>query len=253
MRINILSDLHLRQGSLAPPRTDADVVILAGDVDRPEQAIAWAGEIRQPVIYVPGNHEFYGSSLPATLAEIKSRAADTRIRVLDCEEWAFGGVRFLGATLWTDFALAGTGAKRAAALTEARKLMRDFSRIESTEKPGAKFTPLESMHLFREHSAWLTRKLAERFDGPTVVITHHAPSTLSIHPRYAGSALNGGFVSDLEYLMGRERVVLWVHGHTHNSFDYRVRGTRVICNPRGYARGDVNENPEFDPALIVSV
>lgn len=253
MRLNILSDLHLRQGGLAPPRTRADAVILAGDVARPEQAIAWARAFRQPVIYVLGNHEFYGSSLPATLAQLRSLAAGTDVYVLDRQVLVLDGVRFLGATLWSDFKLAGEGAARERAIAEATRLVRDFSVIDSTENPGTKFTPLESIRVFRQHAKWLRQELAEPFDGPTVVITHHAPSPRSVHPRFASSPLNGAFVSDLEPLMGGERAVLWVHGHTHDSFDYTVRGTRVLCNPRGYARDGVNENALFDPGLVVDV
>jgi hypothetical protein len=131
--------------------------------------------------------------------------------------------------------------------------MRDFSRIESTDKPGTPYTPEESVRVFLRHRDWLTRKLSEHFDGPTVVVTHHGPSTRSIHPRFAGSPLNNGFVSNVESLMDAQRVALWVHGHTHDSFDYAVRGTRVVCNPRGYARDGINENPSFDPELIVEI
>ena len=85
------------------------------------------------------------------------------------------------------------------------------------------------------------------------MITHHAPSRQSIHPRYADSLLNACFVSDAEHLVSGERAQLWIHGHTHDSFDYVVHGTRVVCNPRGYAKNGVNENPHFDPNLIVEV
>ena len=84
------------------------------------------------------------------------------------------------------------------------------------------------------------------------MITHHAIGP-SIHPRYAGSLLSACFVSDAEHLVNGEREQLWIHGHTHDSFDYVVGGTRVICNPRGYAKNGVNENPHFDPDLIVEV
>src|SRR4051794_28200811 len=102
MKLNILSDLHLSQGDLATPGSDADLVILAGDIGRPGRAIGWASRIARPVLYVPGNHEFYGGSIEGTAAELKRLAAGTSIRVLDCEQAVIGGVRFLGATLWTD-------------------------------------------------------------------------------------------------------------------------------------------------------
>ena len=251
VRLNILSDLHLSQEGLPLPQTNADIVILAGDIARPPRAIEWARGLAQPVVYVPGNHEFYGSSLPATTASLKALADGSGIHVLQQDELFLYGVRFLGATLWTDFMLGGDGPPRALAMTQAVGFMRDFSRIESTDKPGTPYTPEESACVFQRHRDWLARKLSEHFDGPTVVVTHHGPSTRSIHPRFAGSPLNNGFVSNLESLMGAERVVLWVHGHTHDSFDYTVRGTRVVCNPRGYARNGINENAAFNPELVL--
>ena len=113
------------------------------------------------------------------------------------------------------------------------------------------FSPADSAAQFQQSTRWLERKLDEPFDGKTVVITHHAPSMKSIHPRFAESLLNACFVSDAEYLLGGDRVSLWIHGHTHDSFDYSVDGTRVICNPRGYAKHGVNENAAFDAAFVV--
>jgi predicted phosphodiesterase len=248
MRLNVLSDLHLSRGPLAIPDTDADVVVLAGDIARPKDAIAWASRFAKPVLYVPGNHEFYGGSIEGTVAELRRLCAGTGIRLLDDEELVLGGVRFLGTTLWTDFMLFGEGEKRAAAMREAQRFMRDFSAIRLGDAP---FTPQVSAALFARHAGWLAARLAQPHAGPTVVITHHAPSRLSIHPRFAGSLLNACFVSDAQALAGAERACLWIHGHTHDSFDYQLNGTRVLCNPRGYAKDGVNENPAFNPYLVV--
>src|SRR5512135_2462248 len=109
MKLNILSDLHLGLGVLDPPCNDADVVILAGDIARPKDAVAWASGLSKPVLYVAGNHEFYGGSIDATLAELRKLGAGTRIRLLDDDEVVLDGVRFLGSTLWTDFMLFGGG------------------------------------------------------------------------------------------------------------------------------------------------
>jgi predicted phosphodiesterase len=248
MIINILSDLHLSRGPLATPENDADAVVLAGDIARPEEAVSWASRLPKPVLYVPGNHEFYGGNIAGTVAQLKARCAGTRIHVLDNDQIVLGGVRFLGTTLWTDFMLFGAGELRAAAMREATRFMRDFATIRAGD---ALFTPADSAALFRRDAAWLERKLSQPYDGPTVVITHHAPSRNSIHPRFAGSLLNACFVSDADSLLDAGRVRLWVHGHTHDSFDYVVNGTRVLCNPRGYAKDGANENPLFDPNLRV--
>ena len=253
MKLNILSDLHLGLGTLEPPATDADVVILAGDISRPREAIAWASQLQKPVLYIAGNHEFYGGSLPGTLEALKTFAASSGVRVLDDEEIVLGGVRFLGTTLWTDFMLFGAGPTRDAAIHDAHRFMRDFSRIRTDDVAREVFTPQDAAARFRVHRAWLAARLSEPSSLPTVVITHHAPSRRSIHPRFADSLLNACFVSDLEGLMDGDRAALWIHGHTHDSFDYTVNGTRVVCNPRGYAKDGVNENALFDPNLVIDV
>lgn len=253
MKLNILSDLHLSVCGFERPENDADVIILAGDIARPREAVAWARKFGKPVLYVPGNHEFYGGALDGVAAELERLAADTCIRVLDNVETVIGRVRFLGTTLWTDFELFGEGESRSAAMAQGRELMRDFSRIRLTEGSNTAFSPQDCVALFEQGAKWLDAKLDTAHEGPTVVITHHAPSRKSIHPRFARSLLSACFASDAERLLGGTRVQLWVHGHTHDTFDYVVNGTRVICNPRGYAKDGLNENPRFDPNLIVEV
>ncbi|HEY2927532.1 metallophosphoesterase [Piscinibacter sp.] len=253
MNLNILSDLHLGFGALDRPENNADVVVLAGDISRPREAAAWALRFDKPVLYVPGNHEFYGSSIEGAADELKRLCAGTHVHVLDNREIVIGRVRFLGATLWSDFELFGQGERMAAAKDEARRLIRDFSRIRFGASANALFTPEDSAALFKRHASWLDDRLKATHAGPTVVITHHAPSRKSIHPRFSDSLLNACFVSDAEHLVGANRVQLWIHGHTHDSFDYLLNGTRIVCNPRGYARSGVNENPLFDPDLIIPV
>jgi predicted phosphodiesterase len=250
MRLNILSDLHLSRGALPIPANEADVVILAGDIARPRDAVSWAARFGKPVLYVPGNHEFYGGSVAGTVTELKRLTAGICIRVLDSDEAVIDGVRFLGTTLWTDFMLFGDAETRATAMQEAQRMMRDFSSIRIGEAP---FTPEASAALFAQHVAWLEKKLGQPHAGPTVVITHHAPSRRSVHPRFAASLLSACFVSDAERLIDGTRARLWIHGHTHDSFDYVVNGTRVLCNPRGYAKNGVNENFLFDADLVAEV
>ena len=253
VRLNILSDLHLSQGALKLPENDAHLVILPGDVARPREAVSWASGLAKPVLYVPGNHEFYGGSIGDTVDELKRLCAGTNIHVLDNDEIIVEGVRFLGTTLWTDFMLFGKGEQRSAAMKEALRLMYDFSKIRADDASEVPFSPADSEALFKTHVGWLETKLNDPFPGPTVVITHHAPSPKSIHPRFADSLLNACFVSDVERLIDGSRARLWIHGHTHDSFDYFLNGTRVVCNPRGYARNGVNENPLFDANFLVEI
>ncbi len=253
MKLNILSDLHLGFAAMERPENDADVVVLAGDVSRPREAAVWALRLDKPVIYVLGNHEFYGSSIDGAAQELERLCAGTQVHLLNDRGVVIDGVRFLGSTLWSDFELFDEPAQKAAAIAQARELIRDFSRIRTREAANDVFSPADSAALFERHSGWLDRQLSIPHAGPTVVVTHHAPSRRSIHPRFADSLLNACFVSDAQHLLGAERTQLWIHGHTHDSFDYTVNGTRVVCNPRGYSRGGAIENPHFDPNLTIEL
>lgn len=254
VKLQILSDLHLSVQEMAPVVTDADIVILAGDVARPPAAMAWARRFAKPVVYVPGNHEFYGASLPETVAQLQDLAQGSQVHVLDNQAVVLHGVRFLGSTLWTDFQVAGTGAQRDAAMAQSIQFNRDFSRIRLHGGADAPlFTPQDSAVLFARNARWLDSQLAAPFSGPTVVVTHHAPALPSVAAQFAGSPLNVNFVSDASWLLAGRRAALWIHGHMHHRCDYTVDGTRVLCNPRGYAREGVPENPEFDPAFTVEL
>jgi len=254
MKLHILSDLHLGVQGMEHPQTDADLVILAGDLARPQAAITWAQGFGKPVLYVPGNHEFYGSSLTQTVRTLQDLCAGTSVQLLDNRSLVLQGVRFIGSTLWSDFRIAGDGQARIDAMEQAKRFMYDFQRVRITDAPDAPlFTPEDSATLFDANVQWLAQELAQPFDGPTVVITHHAPSPRSIHPRFAGSPLNTIFVSDAEALVATSGARLWIHGHTHDSYDYPVGATRVLCNPRGYAKEGVAENAAFDARLVVQV
>jgi len=244
MRLHILSDLHLEvDPSFRPPVTDADVLILDGDIAPGTDGLAAFAGCEMPMIYVPGNHEYYGADIETMDVKIRAYAEDTGIHLLDRDELVLGGVRFLGATLWTDFNLYGP-AKIPDSFVLSRKQVLDFREIRYRDRL---LIPEDTIDFHREAVNWLAQKLATPFAGETVVLTHHAPHPGSVHPRWQDNLVNPAFVSDLTPLMGKAR--LWIHGHTHDSFDYEVAGTRVICNPKGYR----NENRSFQPDLTVAV
>ena len=253
MKLQIVSDLHLGLAPCELPDTGAELLILAGDIHRPREALQWARALGRPAIYVPGNHEYYGSSIPATDRLLGELSRDSMVTVLDCAEKRIGNVRILGAALWTDFRIAGDEAAREQAMNDAVRFSRDFSLITIDEGQKELFKPHHCAALFERHAGWLEARLAQPFEGITVVVTHFAPSPESIAPRFAGSPLNACFVSDLEALVAGSGAVLWIHGHTHDSFDYRLGGTRVVANPRGYVLDGTPENRDFEPALTVQV
>jgi predicted phosphodiesterase len=250
MNIAVFSDLHLEFCDWQPAPLRADVVVLAGDIHVGDGAFAWArrhfGDL--PIVYVPGNHEYFKSDMPAALARMRASAQRHGIALLHNGEVALDGVRFIGTTLWTDFEFYGAGAADMQHfMAVARRRMRDYEFIEFT--PGRALTPELTRELHLEQRAWLRGRL-DAADGPDVVVTHHLPHRGSVHPKYAGDATNPAFVSDLAHLF-RESVKLWVHGHTHESVDYSVGATRVVCNPRGYLPHQPND--AFDPGLVVTI
>ena len=249
----MFSDLHLSVQSMAVPDTEADVIVLAGDLQRPEQSIAWARQFAKPTVFVAGNHEFYGSDLVTTMAQLRAHAQGSQVRVLENGEWRHGGVRFLGCTLWSDYRLYSSPEQRVQGLQKAQEFVRDFSRIGVAPDFPERFTPAISQMLFDTSVAWLEDRFSEPFDGTTVVVTHFAPTRGSIAPQFEGSELNACFVSDLEMRILRWQPTLWLHGHVHDSFDYRVGVTRIVANPRGYAPQGVVENKAFAPHLVLEI
>lgn len=162
-----------------------------------------------------------------------------------------GNVRFLGATLWTDFPLFGDEG-RAAAMRGAESTMNDYQLIRLANQQYRKLRAIDTAQLHAVHKSWLKNELAEPFDGKTVVITHMAPSMRSVLPQYATDPVTAAFASTLDELVCQADV--WVHGHMHDSFDYRIGSCRVICNPRGHrTRTGATENQRFDQNLVVEV
>jgi predicted MPP superfamily phosphohydrolase len=256
-KIWLLSDLHRDVSPWDPPPIPrADVAVVAGDVGQGlSKSVAWAADVirpHMPVVMVAGNHEFYGGAHDEQLQEGRRAAAARDVHLLENDAVDVAGTTFAGATLWTDY-LAEGDARRRANREAARVGMRDHRRITWRKRPQWKrFRPEEAEALHAESLAFLGETLTDRSarsGRPAVVVTHHAPSTRSIAPQFQGDPLNASFVSDLDAFILRTRPTLWLHGHVHASFDYRIGDTRVICNPRGYDR----ENPSFDPKLLISL
>lgn len=244
MRVYVLSDLHLEFTPFVPPTLDADVVILAGDIDVGTRGLLWAQRTFScPVLYVAGNHEYYGGHLSRTLEKL--RALQTpHVQVLERDEVVIEGVRFLGTTAWTDYTATGNP-MRAQRLAQAQ--MSDFRRIRTGEYRRVR--PIDFLVHNFQALTWLQQRLAHTYVGPTVVITHHAPSLMSLTSNLeAGTDLDAAYANGWDELMG-DAVELWVHGHVHTAVDYVLLGTRVVCNPRGYP----GETTGFDPGLLITI
>ncbi|PWF48467.1 metallophosphoesterase [Massilia glaciei] len=258
MRILVLSDLHLELWREHAPRIDPaasrpDVVVLAGDISTGAKAVAWAASNFSglPVVYVHGNHEAYGHKLEdAHAGTAAACAAAGNVHFLNADELIVGGVRFLGATLWTE-RLFGADT-RPAAMRAAEAVMNDYRRIRLAANGYRKLRAADTAQFHSAQLSWLKDKLAMPFAGPTVVVTHMAPSMLSVQHEYVNELTSAAYASRLGALVSQAN--LWLHGHMHNSSDYLIGQCRVVCNPCGYmTRGGGTENARFDRNLIVEV
>ena len=255
MKLYILSDLHLEFSDFWPFENDAEVVVLAGDIDKRANGIFWARSAfpDREIIYVPGNHEFYGAQRLEVLEEMRAAALENGVHLLDDRVVVIdsprkqNSVRFIGATLWTDFRLFGDDMKQQS-MTIGQSRLNDFRLIH---EGGERFSPSRSVELHEQSLAWMKEILETPFAGKTVVVTHHLPSAQSVTDRFKDSVLSACFASELSYLFGK--MDMWIHGHTHDNIDYQANGTRVICNPRGYVTYRGAENFNFDPKLVVEI
>lgn len=260
-QIWLVSDLHQEWSTnsfdLAAHAPDAfDVLVVAGDVHTPgTSALAWLAERFPgvPLVYVLGNHDVYrdGSDDRYTYLDMYARSQDLAARLgislLVDSQAEHAGVRFVGGSLWTDMRL-GTHS-RAHGLATARKGMRDYARIRRGNGNHRWLRVEETVDMHRATVAYLDGALAVPFDGPTVVVTHHAPSAQSLSDPFMD--LRWAYASSLEPLIEARQPALWVHGHLHSHSDFTVGSTRVVANPRGHV--EELGTSDFVPNLVLTV
>lgn len=258
MKIQLISDIHAELYPYQPEVLPADLVVLAGDIHSDGRAIEWAAEhFGVPVLFVAGNHDYYGGHLDKTLAKMRAAAAGSggKVTLLERDTIEIAGVRFIGATAWTDFSLHG---QRVFSAVDAEQRMTDYQAIRATSR-HRKIKPADLIKLNDETRFWLRRELAKPHAGKTVVITHHAPTPRSIPEwrRKCQDELNPAYANDWtgEDFWRPECVQLWLHGHIHECVDYVEKGVRVVSNCRGYGDkfgGEAVRNG-FNPLLILEV
>ncbi|MGO7319380.1 metallophosphoesterase [Rhizobium ruizarguesonis] len=255
MKIWIFSDLHLEMGG--PSNFDipaADLCICAGDIldCGPAASVRLLGEVvapSMPVVFVPGNREYYRSSIVEGFAAgVEEAKKYDGVSILDGGAVSINDLHVVGATLWADFALFGDDRL---AMLEARQALNDFRKIKLSKQPFRRFTTHEARDRHFRAKAAIETCLEASSQFSTVVVTHHAPSILSVSREYLDDPLTPSFASNLERMIMRHQPRLWVHGHLHNSSDYYVGRTRVVCNPRG-APGEA-QLFSFDPGLVIDV
>jgi predicted phosphodiesterase len=242
MKLQIYSDLHNEFSCFKPAMSDADVVILAGDIDVKTRGVMWANEAFQcPVIYVCGNHEYYGGHIDYTLRKMRE-AVKPHVHVLENEVLILDQTRFLVTTGWTDFT--STGDKLAASMTCAA-LMNDFRLIRATES-FRQLRPADVIERNRVAFDFLKRELSEPFEGKTVVVTHHCPVPEAGREKHYDH-LSAAYFNSWHALL--PSVDVWIFGHTHRAADIELNGCRIISNPLGYP----GEETGFTSDLTVEI
>lgn len=252
MKIAIFSDLHNEFTPWLPPKSviDADVVILAGDIDIGDKGIEWAAKtFKNIVIFVPGNHEYYGGTFQKTNKKMRETAKNLNVHFLLDNKIIIDNICFIGATLWTDFNLYNN---KPLSASYAELRMQDYKRIRFSQ--GGRYRKLTVGDTTRLHSTskfFIQDELQKHQNYKRVVITHHCPSGRCIPPLYQGDTLSPAYASNLEELIKEHKPNLWVFGHTHGNADFTLGDTRVIANQRGYIPEEPNNS--FIEDLIIEL
>lgn len=251
MQIQIVSDLHNEAQFWVPkPKTEnADtVLVVAGDICTRSQAGDWLATVAndyKAIVAVLGNHDYWDSSVENVVPAIRERiSAYPNVHILDQDSVVVGDTRFVGCTLWTSVPPEAT--------MSVQNAIKDFNRIY-TMHGQEKLTVFYANEWHNRDKQYLHDTLSTPFDGTTVVVTHHAPSSQSIDQRYkdhaASAHLNHAYHTELNEWAIKLPFDAWIHGHTHHSFNYPFGSGRVICNPRGYWPRDLN--PGFNEEYTV--
>lgn len=278
VNIQLLSDLHLESNPhfRAQPLPGADLLVLAGDIGSyqndsllsslqvddfglarfsPLPVACGGAGWPTPVLFIPGNHEYDGLDFDATRLRLREACARLGLVWLEQETVVMGGVRFVGSTLWADFdaltALADgiTLGEQLKAREKAFRAANFYLKKNHSFRHGQPMLAHDVREEALKSQAWLRQALAVQFEGPTVAVTHFAPSLLSADPRYGLSPGTAGFCNSLDELLPLAK--LWLHGHLHCPVDYVKHGCRVVANPLGYARK--GEQLAFKPNLLIKI
>lgn len=256
--IAYFSDLHLESPKASfelDPALKADLIILCGDIHTKARAAAWAKSLGKPCVLILGNHDHYDKTLGGAARKAKEDAFGSMVAVLDSDVLLLANLRILGATLWTDYKLMGDAPH---AMRSAEGNLRDpyaSGMIDHRKIRTASFSKARASHFASEHAKarrFLRDELDKPWDKPTLVMTHHAPSEKSLGglERIAEDPFDACYASNVEDLMGADKVQAWVHGHIHRSSRYFVDGTLVACNPRGYVG---ERSTGFNPLATILV
>lgn len=252
MRVFVLSDIHVetmpknivRNPYLINFTNDFDIVVVAGDTHPGVQGLMWLRQLWKDkiIITIAGNHEFYSRDFHKHYGKLKEKAKELDIHFLQNESIVINDVKFIGATLWTNFKLFGN---QSLSMIVAKQAMNDYNKIKVAMQH--KLSPEIVLNQHNMSVDFINNELQS--SGKKFVITHHAPCSKSINVRYINDSTSPCYASDLDYIF-TDDTTIWLHGHIHSSADYMFHNTRILCNPYGYFD---DKNKDFNPNLIVEI
>ncbi|WP_338053894.1 metallophosphoesterase [Tardiphaga robiniae] len=229
-------------------------MVIAGDlVTNMERGVAWLLKrvSDRPVLYIPGNHEFYGCDIDRTVEKARQAAAGTNLHVLQDDAVVIDGTLFVGATLWTDFELFGN---REYAMSHAAAVMNDYRKIRKNLYLN-RLRPADTVARHFESRAFIERVVRETRADRRVVITHCGCVRQAMKASTETDLLSSAYTSDCPELL--QHVDLWIYGHTHESRDFTINGTRIVSNAKGYGPRPPQQvcwdNPHFDPNYVINI
>jgi Icc-related predicted phosphoesterase len=232
------------------------VLVVAGDlIPRAERGVSWLLERisdDHQVIFVCGNHEFYGCDIDRTVEKALALAAGTHVHVLQNDTVQVGGVTFIGATFWTDFKLFGDQGR---AMVAAAEYMNDYKKIRTGDY-AYRLRPLHTLQRHQQSRRFIADELRKPKVGPRVVVTHMAPHPSAIRPAFDEEITSAAYASDCSDLLAMG-VDAWIYGHTHDTRDEMIGNARLITNAKGYGPWGPKEptwdNPDFDPNFVIEI
>lgn len=244
MKIAIHSDLHLEgymYHQLFLENQNFDVLVLAGDIvsARTINRLECIRELVEdkPIIYVPGNHEYYRGSIKGTNADLQAMCERWNIHLCNRRTVEIDGVHFIGATGWSD-------------LESFNDIPEGFKRLEAsgiTDFRVIEGHTVDAMiELAKGDKAFLESELERLVDHKVVVVTHFSPTEHHGNERFDVSPISSYFSNNWVDLMYNYQPSAWIYGHTHGNVVGKVYNTDVICNQKGYG----NENPHYNPNMV---
>jgi len=263
MIIRILSDLHTEFGPYQVESTPEDfdtTLILAGDIGLYKH-VEYAKFIQElagrfcRILMVSGNHEFYSGKMYTEQEKFESRVDRPNVHIMHNDKMVIDGILFVGGTLWTNYRNGDP-----IVMWDAEQGINDYKKIRVAKNGYRKLRATDVLaehHITHRYIVDTVEAEKDNYEK-IVVITHHAPSRQSVECMFKNSPLNDAYVNDFDYWIDEHGPDLWIHGHVHQSWDYMIGNTRILCNPKGYPRegrdgSTYNQNADFEPTLRIEL